>query len=188
MAGPSFESLYALARGSLPERLRLLKVAPEDIGDIVHEVVLIAHRKAGGYRPPISEPKGVLGARHALEAWLFGIAWRYVVKRRSRAHRRYEVPSGDAANLHTAAVDEAPDSEQVVANAQRHAALVRMLRTLRPERAEVLVLHTVWGMSVPEIADCLSVKANTVKSRLSRARFDALAAVKRMNTKERSAL
>ncbi len=186
MAGPSFESLYAVARSHLPERLRLLGVPPEDIADVVHEVVLIARRNVGRFYTPAPE-RGGLDACGALEAWLFGIAWRYVNKRRFKAHRRYERPSGDAGNLHTTAVDEAPDAEQLAADAQRRVVLGSILDKLRPERAEVLILHTVGEMSVPEIADRLSVNENTVKSRLSRARRDALAAVKRLNAEERSA-
>ncbi len=181
----TFADLYVLACSYLPERLRLLKVPPMDVGDIVHDVVLIAYRKRDDFKP--LDVAGDGSDHRALSVWLFGIAWRYVAKRRTRAYYRREVPSGDAANLHHAADVDAPSSEELVVKAQRRELLQRVLDTLRPERADVLLMQA-GGITVPAIAHELHLKENTVKSRLARARRDAMAAVKRLTPEEQSVL
>jgi DNA-directed RNA polymerase specialized sigma24 family protein len=55
-----------------------------------------------------------------------------------------------------------------------------VLRKLRPERAEVLVLHDVSELSVPEIAGRLKLNENTAKSRLCRAREDVRVVLRQM--------
>jgi RNA polymerase sigma factor (sigma-70 family) len=52
-------------------------------------------------------------------------------------------------------------------------------RGLRPERAEVLVLHACGGLTAPEIAETLGVNENTVRSRLQRGRRDAREIIRR---------
>jgi RNA polymerase sigma-70 factor (ECF subfamily) len=180
---PTFAELYDVARAHLPERLQYLKVPPEDVEDVVHEVVLIAYGKLDTYKP--AEPSNPRGS---LRAWLYGIAWRYASRQRGKARRRREVHAGDVARFATSEAEQAPSSEQLAAEAQRRTLLDRVLVKLRPERAEVLLMHTVFEMPVPCIAGELNVNENTVKSRLQRARQDAAAAVRRLTSEERNAL
>jgi RNA polymerase sigma-70 factor (ECF subfamily) len=184
---PSFEVLYAVARSYLPEALRLLKVPPDDVDDLIHDIVIIAHRGLDHYEPRAS------GGEHAdpgrmLRAWLSGIAWRQVSKRRRLAYRRFELPDGDRRDLPVNTPDETPSSEQIAAETERRRILGRVLQQIPAERAEVLIMHTFLEMSAPDIARELGLNENTVKSRIARGRADVLAAMKRLRPDERSAL
>lgn len=182
---PTFDELYALARRHLPQPLLKLGALPGDVDDIVHEVVLIAHGKLDTFVPAAEDPSD---PQRSLRAWLFGIAWRYVSRHRARAHRRLEIPIGGAASLAASETGDAPCSLRLAADAQRRVLLMRVLAKLTPTRAEVLVMHCAFEMPLPEISSELGVNENTLKSRLRRAREDALAAVKRLRPDERSAL
>jgi RNA polymerase sigma-70 factor (ECF subfamily) len=184
---PSFELLYAVARTYLPDTLRLLRVPPGDIDDIVQDAVLVAMQGLPRFAPRAGPGGGPPDARRSLRAWLSAIAWRLASRRRGRAYRRFELPLGDPADL-AGAAEGSPSSEQLAAAEQRRRILAGVVDTLRPERAEVLLMHAFLDMSVPDIAEELGLNPNTVKSRLARARADALAAVRRLSEDEQSIL
>jgi RNA polymerase sigma factor (sigma-70 family) len=186
-AGPTFEDLYRLARSYLPEALRLLRVPPGDVDDLIHDVVLIARRGLDRFEPRCGR-RGEVDASRSLKAWLSVIAWRQVVKRSRRAHRRFELLQGEGPLPFPLAVDEAPSSEHVVSEAQRRRILARVLAHLGPDRAEVLIMHAVLEMSASDVARELGLKENTVKSRLGRARADAAVEVSRLSLDEQRAL
>lgn len=71
--------------------------------------------------------------------------------------------------------DPAPRPEQRLDDRRRVAALDRALRALPAEQREVLLLRELEEMSYAEIAATLEINEGTVKSRLARARADALA-------------
>src|SRR5580698_3709385 len=73
---PSFELVYAVARSYLPEALRLSRVPPEDIDDIVQDAVLIAYQALPRFSPRAGAGGGPPDARRSLRAWLSAIAWR----------------------------------------------------------------------------------------------------------------
>jgi RNA polymerase sigma-70 factor, ECF subfamily len=173
----SFADLCALACSRLPEKLRWLKVPAEDVGDVVHDVVLVAHPKLGQFRPQRLGSEEEVDANRALLAWLVGIAWRRVTRDRTRARSRLEVCMGNIAELAGAG---SLTPEELADRAQQTDIALDVLAGLRPERAEVLVLHDVGGLSVPEIACRLKVNANTAKSRLHRAREDVRVILRRM--------
>src|SRR4051812_14297994 len=52
-ARPTFEVLYGVARAHLPEALRLSRVPREDVDDLVHDVVIAAHRRLDRYVPRV---------------------------------------------------------------------------------------------------------------------------------------
>jgi RNA polymerase sigma-70 factor (ECF subfamily) len=182
-APPSFELLYAVARSHLPEALRLSRVPPDDIEDIVQDAVLIAYQGLPRFAPRAE------GTRRSLRAWLSAIAWRLASRRRGRAYRRFELhlPQGDPSDL-AGASEGSPTTEQLAAAEQRRKILASVVHALRPERAEVLLMHAFLEMSVPDIAEELGLNPNTVKSRIARARADALAAVRRLSRDEQNAL
>jgi RNA polymerase sigma-70 factor (ECF subfamily) len=176
----SFADLYTFAASRLPEPLRRLRVQKADMGDVIHDVVLVAHPKLALFQPRRLGAEDEVDVHRSLLAWLSAIAWRRVHRRRTRAGTRFERHVGDVAHLGTAD-DDAPTPEELAARARGFALALHVVRELRPERAEVLVLHDVGEMTVSEIADRLKVKANTVKSRLSRARRDAREVARRMD-------
>jgi len=98
-----------------------------------------------------------------LRAWLFRIATRRLAHHRRRQGRAARLMTrwlGGRAPNRTHFADPCADASSV------RAAIAR----LRPPLQDVLVLHHVEGMSVPEIALTLGVAEGTVKSRLFRAR------------------
>lgn len=187
-AHPTFEVLYAVASAYLPEALRLLKVPAEDIDDLVHDVVLVAYRGLGRYEPNAGPDGEQPDALRMLRGWLSAIAWRQVAKRRGKAYRRFELPHADTGSFSSSEIGDAPTTEQLALETQRRKILAGVVQRLRPERAKVLLMHTFLEMSVPDIASELGLNPNTVKSRISRARLDALAAVKRLSRDEQSVL
>jgi RNA polymerase sigma-70 factor, ECF subfamily len=60
---------------------------------------------------------------------------------------------------------------------QAHAMVQRALATLSEEKAQVFVLHELMGLMPEEISEIAQCPANTVRSRLNRARVDFAAAV-----------
>jgi RNA polymerase sigma factor (sigma-70 family) len=175
----TFEELCAFALAHLPERLRGMRGAAGDVGDLVHDVVIIAYPKLGQFEPRRLGREGEVDVHRSLLAWLVGIARRLVMRQRRRARSRREVCVGDVADLGDGGTG-ALTPEEMVARGQRWALAVGVLGELRPERAEVLVLHEVGELPVREIAGRLKVNLNTAKSRLNRARRDARAVVQRM--------
>src|SRR6185312_15296285 len=67
---PSVELLYTVARSSLPDTLRLLRVPPGDIDDIVQDAVLIAIQGLPRFAPRAGPGGGPPDARRSLRAWL----------------------------------------------------------------------------------------------------------------------
>jgi RNA polymerase sigma factor (sigma-70 family) len=175
----TFEELCIFALARLPERLRRLRVPSADVGDIVHDVLLVALPKLGQFecRPLGSGEK--VDVYRALLAWLVGIAWRRVTRHRTSCRSRLERCQSNVAELEAAGCVPLTPEEMVSRCQQRDLAL-DVLAKLRPEQALVLVLHDVGELPVPEIGRRLEVNANTVRSRLLRARRDAQAAVQRM--------
>jgi RNA polymerase sigma-70 factor (ECF subfamily) len=176
----SLAKLYALARSRLPSLLRWLKVPAEDVGDVVHDVLLVAHPKLGRFQPRCLGSEEEVDTDRALVVWLVGIAWRRVNRDRTRARSRMEVCVGDVGDLEAAGAG-ALTPEELADRAQRRDLALDVLGKLRPERAEVLVLHDVGELPLPEIARRQRVNTNTAKSRLHRARQDVRAVVLRMN-------
>jgi RNA polymerase sigma-70 factor (ECF subfamily) len=188
-ARPTLAEVYAVARSQIPDALRLLHVPPGDADDILHDIVIAAHNGLERFDPALfHDHDGENDPEAALRAWLAGITWRQTTKYRDRAHRRRELPSGDGANLPMDPAGDGLTAEQTVARRQRLVVLDRLLRSLLPERAEVLIMHDFEGMSVPDIAEELGLNANTVASRISRARKDLQAAVARLPEDERNLL
>jgi RNA polymerase sigma factor (sigma-70 family) len=148
--------------------LRTFGVRSTDLDDVTQDVLLGAWRSmaAGRFRPAPATP-----LRSALRAWLTGIAFNLSTHYRERAHRRHEVAAGMP---HCLPVDTIPGPEaQIVARD-----LLRALRRLPPECRAVVALAAV-GADAQEIARELAIPANTVMSRLRRARQQFLRALTR---------
>lgn len=188
---PTRAVIYAVAQTYLPETLRLLRVPRQDVDDMVHAIVEIAYKHLDQYDPGDRDPL------QALRGWLGAIAWRHVLTRRGRGHQRFELAVGDVCEAVPTLVTlvtgpgsdaEAASPDLCAAREQRLLIVHRILSGLRQERREVLLLHDALGLTVPEIADELDMKENTVKSRLRRARQDFIAAANRLPPEQRSLL
>jgi RNA polymerase sigma-70 factor (ECF subfamily) len=171
LARPSFETLYRVAHASLPDMLRFLRFQPADVEDLIQDTILVATARIGAYTPGPD-------VRRSLTAWLGGIAWRLARRRVQWGHRRFEVLA-DLSETPSPA-DAWPTGEQCVALARRRRLLAAILDRLSLERARPFVMRHAFGMSVPEIAAELAINPNTVKSRIARARKDAIVAIERL--------
>jgi RNA polymerase sigma factor (sigma-70 family) len=183
IAHPTFEVLYHVAHECVPGLLRLLKVPPHDIDDVIHDVVVIAQRALPRYRPvDVSDP------RRSLTNFLWVIASRRVKKGRETAYCRRVSPRGDVDDIATPLDGAGRSAEEIASSVQQGRILHRVLARISPARAEVLILCAALDMSAPEVAARLGLKENTVKSRLARAIRDVRRAIRRLSRDERQAL
>jgi RNA polymerase sigma-70 factor (ECF subfamily) len=144
--------------------LRRLGVHPNNVEDAVHDVFIAVHRHQRTYDPARS-----------LRAWLYGFAVRVASNYRRTTRRRRET---DPPPIEPA--DDRPSAESVLESNARRSLLLRALDTLSPERRDVLVLHDLDGIPMPDIARSLAVPLNTAYSRLRLAREDITASVRRL--------
>lgn len=142
--------------------------------DLFQEVFLKVHRAAGRYRP--SEP---------LRPWLVSIVLNTVRNHRRASGRSRHAMNRlqtelDGANREKAApgIDvaseqarHAPGPDQTVDTAATLDWLQRQITDLPDPQRDVLVLSTVRGLRMKEIAKLLRIPENTVKTHLRRARL-----------------
>jgi RNA polymerase sigma-70 factor (ECF subfamily) len=95
-------------------------------------------------------------------------------KRRRPEDLTDEVPEGASGLAHN--VDHA-DPERAAQVKQAAALVQRALATMSEEKAAVFVYHDLLGMKPEEIAELVDCPANTVRSRLNRARVDFTQAI-----------
>lgn len=133
--------------------LRRMGVRDRDLEDLVHDVFLVVHRRAGSFDPT-----------RPLKPWLFGILCRVASDYRRSARYRAEVLEDGEEHAHAA---QAAD-EQVAARR----AVIAALETMPDERRAVFVMHEIEGFTMPEIAEALGINLDTGYSRLRSARAD----------------
>jgi RNA polymerase sigma-70 factor (ECF subfamily) len=108
-------------------------------------------------------------------AWLWGIAIRRLISRlRGREGRRV---GARALSTTTAAQEPEPSAEERVLLGIEYGGLGPALDRLSPELRSVVQATVLDGLSHREAAELLGVPANTVKSRLRRAKAQLRAAV-----------
>src|SRR5262245_5610294 len=181
---PTREIVYGIACDYLPQRLRLLGVPQQDIADAVNGIVEIAYRGLEHYDPGDRDPM------LALHGWLGAIAVRYVrdvLPSRGRGHLRYEVLFADVEEG-AGALMSGETPELCAAREERLRLLAVLLSELRPERREAFVLHYVFDLTAPEVANEIGVDAEAAKTRWRRGRLDLIAAVQRLPPEQQSIL
>jgi RNA polymerase sigma-70 factor (ECF subfamily) len=153
---PSFENVYDTYFPYVWRSVQRLGVPAAAADDVVQEVFMVVHRK-------LPEFEG----RSTLKTWLYGITLRVARAYRLRSRRSTETQSIDTEQL------RAPDAtrpDEQAENAQAARVVEALLRGLDDDQREVFVLAELEQLSIPEIADALDVKLNTVYSRLRLAR------------------
>jgi RNA polymerase sigma-70 factor (ECF subfamily) len=171
-AGLTFEEVYS---GHFPfvwRSVRRLGIPAGSVEDAVQEVFVVVHRKLGEFE-----------GRSSLKTWLFGIVLR-VVRDQRRAMRRKGMPLAQE-DPETVKDEAARGPDERAAKAEAVRALHALLDELDDEKREIFVLAELEQMSVPEIADVLSVNLNTVYSRLRAARQQFEEAVARHRARDR---
>lgn len=151
---PTVAALYRQHFQFVWRSLRRLGVRDASVEDALQDVFLVAHRKLADF-----------DGRASHRAWLFAIAIRVAAEHRRRDGRLKLDPD---ASLTTRHLDETLELRS------RVDLLDRVLESLHDEQRAVFVMAEVEQFTAPEIAQTLSIKLNTVYSRLrlARARFE----------------
>jgi RNA polymerase sigma-70 factor (ECF subfamily) len=166
----SFRAVFESEFGYVWNTLRRLGVAERDAEDVAHDTFVVVHRRLGDYEP-----------ERPLRPWLFGIAYRTASDYRRLARHRHEVLD-EPSDLEL--VDDGPDAEERLADAEARALFMRTLDALSLDRRAVLVMHDIDGHPIPEVAAALSIPLNTAYSRLRLAREDFHAELERARRRE----
>jgi len=151
---PTFEQIYDEYFEFAWTNLRRLGVRGADLEDAVQGLFIVVHRRLGQF-----------AGRSSLKTWLAGIAWRVASE-----HRRHESRKGGALPLPEDLQSRDRDPHRAAVHAEALRLLDRVLGQLDDDKRAVFVLAELEQMSVPEIAEALSVNLNTVYSRLRAAR------------------
>lgn len=148
---------------------RMLGGSPE-VEDCVQEVFLRAFRGLKGFRGDAS-----------LKTWLYRIATNTSLNYLDKAKRQLPVDSLDAeafeegsATLGDTLASSERSPEERAESAELEDAIEVALSKLPPEFRTALVLRDVEGMSYEEVASATGAALGTVKSRIARARAQAV--------------
>jgi len=146
--------------------LRYLGVREPDLDDMLQEVFLVVSRRLGDY-----------DEHGRMRAWLYSICTRVARSYRRKAARVRE-------SLNPSFVEQESEPSQLTQVEDRQALVLgcQLLSLISPEQREVFVLYEVEDMTMPEIAQALSLPLQTGYSRLHRARALILAAVQRITS------
>ncbi|MDD9947010.1 MAG: sigma-70 family RNA polymerase sigma factor [Myxococcales bacterium] len=143
--------------------LRMCGGDEEDAKDVLQESLMSAARHLGGFRGDAK-----------LSTWLFTIARRFCLRKRSR-HAPRGVQSVALAESELEHPGPAP--EQALATRELLNALEEALRNLDPLNREILVLRDVEGLKAREVAEVVGMGEAQIKSRLHRARVAIRSAI-----------
>lgn len=140
-------------------------IAPEEVDDLIQRTWLAALRSLDRYR-----------AEGSFRAFVFGIARHEILDHFRRVHRHRERFDPCASSVE----DLSPSPSRIVVQQREHRLLLQGLRQL-PLDDQIIVELTYWeGMSSQELSVALDVPANTIRSRLSRARRTLEAVLERL--------
>jgi len=145
--------LYRVARSVLRD--------DSEAEDVVQETYLNAFQKLAGFR-----------LESSLATWLTRIALNIALQRRRRRRETVTIHSTEERDnvvLHPALI-AAGDPETDTARLQVRALLERAVNSLPADLRTVFMLRDVEDLSIRETADLLGIKAETIKTRLHRAR------------------
>jgi RNA polymerase sigma-70 factor, ECF subfamily len=151
--------------------LQRMGVREAEVDDQLQEVFVVVHNRLGSF-----------DGSARMTTWLFGICMRVAAAYRRRAHRRREV------------VGDVPEDGQLDRDGPEDAAMARQARErlleildlMDLEKRTLFVMFELDEMPCGEIAEILDVPVGTVHSRLSTARKEFQAALKRFSAREES--
>ncbi len=140
-----------------------------DAEDLVQEVLLKLYEK-----------HECLDEIENLQPWLSRVMYyRFIDLRRSRASQplayqhELDLRSADETqNLHDHVASSDPGPDVLAEQAQTQRFVNRLIERLPPAQRDIVGLHEIHGLSLPEIAQSQQVSINTLKSSLLRARLN----------------
>lgn len=151
------QRLYRVVRGVLDDEA--------EIEDVMQEAYLKVFEKIDTFRGASS-----------LATWISRIAINEAIQRLRRRHPTVDIDNLDNAAPGAGSVVSLPlraadgDPAAAVARDELHRLLERAVATLPPAFRSVFLLRDVEGCSTEETAELLAIRAETVKTRLHRAR------------------
>ncbi len=154
MVSMPIDDFYEFAHRHMPTianfaRRRLYPIKPEELDDIVADVLVIAWQKRDTIPPGAEAP------------WLIGVTRKVLANARRKAYRRVNfIQSQRADESHRSAEDRVVKDEGV------HAALSALSEADR----EILMLHFWDDLTIEQIAQVSGATVNAAAVRLSRAR------------------
>jgi RNA polymerase sigma-70 factor, ECF subfamily len=152
----SFDELYAAYFPFVWRCLRGLGIPGAALDDVAQEVFLVVHRRLGDF-----------AGQSSVRTWLFGIVRRVASNQRRSASRKrtYEddLPAAESAAPELGPLEQAQ-------NVQAAAFVQRFVARLPKGQREVFILALIEEMSIPEVAQALSIRLNTAYTWLRRAR------------------
>lgn len=160
----SFAEVYRSHAATVLRALKRLGVRDADLEDVAQEVFLVIHRK-------LAEFEG----RSSLKTWVFGICVRTASAYRNRAH----VSREDGLEKAAERSNSGEHAVRTIALKQARAQLDQILDTVDEDKRTVFVLFELEQLSMPEIAELVSVPQQTAWARLYAARRHIEAAVSR---------
>jgi len=160
---PQFREIYDEHFHFVYRSARRLGVHERSLDDATQDVFVVVHRRLSDFE-----------GRSGIKTWLYGITRRVAKDYRRRVSRKEQgmVPTDGLVSAESG-------PEEDVAKRQAAQTLETILSALDPMKREVFVLAEIEEMTVPEIAECLSVNLNTTYSRLRNARVEFEKAVAR---------
>lgn len=135
--------------------LARLNVSGSEVDDAAQQVFMVLVSREGLTIKPGSE-----------RAFLYGVALRVAKEFRRKKQSRLNHVTPDAELL----IDRSLDVEAVAERSQAREKLDRILEQMPDNLKEAFILFELEDMSVPQIAELLSIPTGTVASRLRRAR------------------
>jgi RNA polymerase sigma-70 factor (ECF subfamily) len=146
---------YAAHGEAVYNYLRFQLLAPDEAEDLTAETFLRAVRAAHRFDP----------TRASAQTWLLTIARNVLIDHVRSARARRHVGLDELRDL---AVD-APSPEERMLRREEVASVLDAMAGMSAEDREVLSLRFGGDLDIPEIAELLSVRAGTVRTRLWRA-------------------
>jgi len=166
-----FEHIYREHVAFVWRTLRATGVPESLLEDATHEVFVVLHQRLHDW-----------DGRCRMTTWLFGIARgvsRNVLRGQRRADRKLT-----AVRLEPPKEPErfsAPDGG--VSRVEAARVLERFLAQLEPRKRRAFELCEIEGLSAGEAAECLGENANTIATRLRRARLEFDAFLRELNAR-----
>ena len=159
-----FEEVYQRYFPFVWRCLRGLGVPDASLDDAAQDLFVVVHRRLASFC-----------WKSTIRTWLFGIA-RNIASNHQRGVRRKDSRKsslpGDLASVGPDPLEQAQDAEAA-------AFVRRFLGALDGKKREVFMLAVLEEMSVPEVAEALSIPLNTAYTRLRSARAEFQGALAR---------
>jgi RNA polymerase sigma-70 factor (ECF subfamily) len=162
-----FRTIFETGFDYVWNTVRRLGVAPADLEDVSHDVLLDVYRKLDDY-----------DATRPLRPWLFGFSFRAAAQYRRKKRVRREVSS------EAEAIDRAPLAEAQLLAEENRVLVAAALDALDFDQRAIFVLHDLDEVAIPDAARALEIPLNTAYSRLRAARARFTKAIARIRARQ----